>query len=217
MNNEYKIILHSDEYFDIIKFDSMSPDDKIAYILYYVTEVAKLRKDMLPEIIADRIADQYKLYQSRAKLDEGEKIVLLSRNSVKEIMENNKEYFVPVTDGVIDKRDRKSKDTAYVLSKKKLQELNDEFDGKIKNKIYKLTFVSRIEKANLIISSLLLIAVVYFFFFNFEDISIIHNDGDNYVISMSERMFMKAVTISSSIITGSLFVGFKIGRWKLFK
>lgn len=82
MQKEVKIILTSQEYFDAVNFDGIELKEKVAYLLFYVTEVAQLRKDMVPKIIADRIADQYKLYCKRVPLKEGDVIIPITTMTV---------------------------------------------------------------------------------------------------------------------------------------
>ena len=145
MEKDIKIILTLEDYFDIINFDEQPPKEQIAYILYYVTKVAKLRKDMIPAIISDRIEDQYKLFLKRTHLKDGEQYKALTRAKVKEIMETTPDYFEESLFGIVDKSDRKSKDVAYVLTKKKYQELDDEFRKEIKDKIVKVKRARTIE------------------------------------------------------------------------
>lgn len=65
MIKQGELILTSDNFFDSIEFQRRSEQEKVAYILFYVTEVAYLRKDMILEIIADRIQDQYESFFQR--------------------------------------------------------------------------------------------------------------------------------------------------------
>lgn len=133
MGNTVNYILTSEDYFDIIDFDSKSPKEKVAYMLYYVTKIARLRKDMTPKILSDRIADQYKMYLIRThNTKNGEKYIPLKYQDVKTVIEKNPDYFEPVTTGIRDYSDRNSRDVAYVLSKIKLAELDNEFDKNIK-------------------------------------------------------------------------------------
>lgn len=134
MFKETKIILTSQEYFDAVSFDNVDLKEKVAYLLYYVTEVAKLRKDMVPKIIADRIADQYKLYCQRVPLKEGDVFENIDAEDIANIIKKNPDYFA-VSSGIKDVSDRKKNEVAYRLTKSKLESLNDEFDRKIKTKI----------------------------------------------------------------------------------
>lgn len=134
MQKEVKIILTSQEYFDAVNFDEIELKEKVAYLLFYVTEVAQLRKDMVPKIIADRIADQYKLYCKRVPLKEGDVIIPITTKEVTDIIKKNPDYFA-VSSGIKDVSDRKNNETAYRLTKSKLSLLNDEFDRKINTKI----------------------------------------------------------------------------------
>lgn len=124
----------SQEYFDAVNFDCVELKEKVAYLLYYVTEVAKLRKDMIPKIIADRIADQYKLYCERIPLKKGDIVVPISSEDVAAIIEKNPDYFA-VSSGIKDVSDRQNNEIAYRLTKSKLELLNSEFDHKINAKI----------------------------------------------------------------------------------
>ena len=138
MDQPINYILTSEEYFDIINFDSKGPKEKVAYLLYYVTQVARLRKDMIPRIIADRIHDQYRMYLLRiGNTSDGQTFQPLSPEEVATILKDTTDYFEPVCDGIIDYRDRNTNDIAYVLSKQKLSELNDEFNKSIRDKLKK--------------------------------------------------------------------------------
>lgn len=138
MDQPINYILTSEEYFDIINFDSKGPKEKVAYLLYYVTQVARLRKDMVPRIIADRIHDQYRMYLLRiGNTSDGQTFQPLSPEDVATILKDTTDYFEPVCDGIIDYRDRNPNDIAYVLSKQKLSELNDEFNKSIRDKLNK--------------------------------------------------------------------------------
>ena len=122
MAEAYEIILTSEDYFDIIDFDEQPPKEQIAYILFYVTKVAKLRKDMIPEIIADRIQDQYRLLLKRSYLKDGEELRQLTRDKVKEIMQNTPDYFEESIYGVVDKSDRKN--VMWLMSLQKRSSMN---------------------------------------------------------------------------------------------
>lgn len=65
MNNKGDLILTSDNFFDSVKFQGLSDEERVSYILFYVTEVAHLRRDMISDIIADRINDQYESFFQR--------------------------------------------------------------------------------------------------------------------------------------------------------
>ena len=65
MNKQGELILTSDNFFDSIEFQKKSELEQVSYILFYITEVAHLRKDMIPEIIADRIRDQFESFFQR--------------------------------------------------------------------------------------------------------------------------------------------------------
>lgn len=62
MSSKTNLILTSDNFFDTIEFQRKTEIEQVAYILFYVTEVAHLRKDMISDIIADRIQDQYESF-----------------------------------------------------------------------------------------------------------------------------------------------------------
>ena len=62
MNEKKELILTSDNFFDSVKFQELSNEEQVSYILFYVTEVAHLRRDMISDIIADRINDQYESF-----------------------------------------------------------------------------------------------------------------------------------------------------------
>lgn len=143
MKDNVNIILTFQDYFDAVHFDTRDLKEKVAYVLYYVTEISALRKDMLPKIIAHRINDQIRLYHRRCPLDEGEKIILTSAEEVLQIMTDNPSYFVASEVG--DYRDRNEGEIAYVLTKSKSDELKKEFNTDIKRILERYKKKSRFE------------------------------------------------------------------------
>ena len=164
MEKNVNFILTSQEYFDIVNYDYQELKEKVAYTLFYVTQVAQLRKDMIPKIIADRIWDQYKLYIARVPLKPGEKVEDISEEKVNEIILNNPEYF-GVSSGVIDMSDRTNGEVAYVLTKAKSDELMSEFNKNIRDQIKKSGRKALFEKGWMM---LLLLAFIVFGLYQFK-------------------------------------------------
>lgn len=137
MNKQGELILTSDNFFDSIEFQKKSELEQVSYILFYVTEVAHLRKDMIPEIIADRIRDQYESFFQRNPTVNKDIYVQLKAERVKEILDQNTEWFEKSNCGIVSGSDRspKMKKTPYVLTEKKKDELWKKFNKDIKSKI----------------------------------------------------------------------------------
>lgn len=214
MAKEIKIILTLEDYFDIINFDEQPPKEQIAYILYYVTKVAKLRKDMIPEIISDRIEDQYKLFLKRTHLKESEQYKGLTRQKVKEIMQSTPDYFEESLYGIVDKSDRKDVDIAYVLTKKKYQELESEFNKEIKDKIVKVRRAKTIEYWYMGIIVVYSLFLLYFSLYGLFGIQIENRGASGtYVIS---EISVKGIASVIGMAIGVWGAGYAIGKSMLF-
>lgn len=137
MAKQGELILTSDNFFDSIEFQNRSELEQVSYILFYVSEVAHLRKDMIPEIIADRIQDQYESFFQRNPGADKEKYAPIKAEQVKRILEKNPEWFQKVNSGVFSGSDRdpKMKKTPFVLTQNKKDELWKKFDRDIMSKI----------------------------------------------------------------------------------
>ena len=137
MAKQGELILTSDNFFDSIEFQKRSELEQVSYILFYVTEVAHLRKDMIPEIIADRIQDQYESFFQRNPGADKDNYAPIKAEQVKRILEKNPEWFQKVNSGVFSGSDRdpKMKKTPFVLTQNKKDELWLKFDKDIKSKI----------------------------------------------------------------------------------
>lgn len=214
MAEVYKIILTSEDYFDIIDFDEQPPKEQIAYILFYVTKVAKLRKDMIPEIIADRIQDQYRLLLKRSYLKDGEELRQLTRDKVTEIMQNTPDYFEESIYGVVDKSDRKKRDVAYVLTKKKFNELESEFTKEIKDKIRKVNLAKKWEVIYISLTIVLIAVLIYFGIYGWLGLKLGIDDGHWVVfIDASFKGFISLIGPAIAIWGA----GFGVGKRLLFK
>lgn len=137
MKSQVPLILTSDHFFDTIRFQEKSDIEKIAYIMFYVTEVAHLRNNMVPEIIADRIHDQYESYFQRNQGADGTRYTPIDANLTKNILEKNPDWFQKVKSGNFSGSDRspKMKNLPYVLTEKKKEDLWSKFDKDIESKI----------------------------------------------------------------------------------
>ena len=211
---DIKIILTLEDYFDIINFEDQPPKEQIAYILYYVTKVAKLRKDMIPAIISDRIEDQYKLFLKRTHLKDGEKYNALTRAKVKEIMQNTPEYFEESLYGIVDKSDRKRADVAYVLTKKKYDELESEFTKEVKDKIVK---VNRSRIIELIYIWIIIIYSFFLLFFSLYGLFgiQIEDRGDSGTFIVSELSFRGIASLLGMAMSAA-GIGYGVGKRMLF-
>lgn len=159
MIKQGELILTSDNFFDSIEFQRRSEKEKVAYILFYVTEVAHLRKDMIPEIIADRIQDQYESFFQRNPEADKDNYVPIKTEQVKRILEKNPEWFQKVNSGVFSGSDRnpRMKKTPFVLTQSKKDELWENFDKDIISKIH-------FQKKRLVMDKVLTTALWFFLF-----------------------------------------------------
>lgn len=137
MNKQGELILTSDNFFDSIEFQTKSELEQVSYILFYITEVAHLRKDMIPEIIADRIRDQFESFFQRNPGADKDNYTPIKTEQVKSILEKNPEWFQKVNSGVFSGSDRdpKMKKIPFVLTQNRKDELWEKFDRDIKSKI----------------------------------------------------------------------------------
>ena len=211
---DYRIILTLEDYFDVINFDEQPPKEQIAYILFYVTKIAKLRKDMIPEVIADRIHDQYKLFLKRTHLKEGEGYNPLTREKVKEIMQKSTDYFEESIYGLIEKSDRKEQDVAYVLTKSKFTELDLEFKKEIKDKIKKVKYTRRIEFVYMGLVCLFIVILLFFTLYGLSGI-FIEDRGEAEKFVVVEYSVRGLITLLGGA-TAIWGLGFGIGKNLLF-
>lgn len=137
MNTKTNLILTSDDFFDTIKFQNKTEKDQVAYILFYVTEIAHLRKDMISDIIADRIQDQYESFFQRNKGASDLHYSPIKKEQVENILKNNPDWFQKVNSGILAGSDRsiKMKNTPYRLTQSKKEDLWKDFDKNITSKI----------------------------------------------------------------------------------
>ncbi len=93
-------------YFRLVKFQRLSKKEQVLHLLFFVTVVAELRKDMTPRIISHRISDR----KNR-----------ISSQEVKSIFEDNQYYFQ--ISNTVDLRDRQQDEQAYELTDQAKKEL----------------------------------------------------------------------------------------------
>lgn len=128
------LILHSfDDYLDAVDFYNLGLKDQVAYMLFYVTRIAKLRKNMIAKIIADRIKDKYDNKKESSQL--GTIFEEVNIQMVGDILSNNPDEFELSMKKDI--RDRNEGEKAYILSQKKIAELEKIIQLKWKDKIKK--------------------------------------------------------------------------------
>lgn len=136
------IVLTLQEYLNAVNFMNLGRKDQVAYLVYYITHIAKLRGDMIPSVIADRINDQV-LIENKTY---NRQIDPVSVDAIKAILEDNPDYFTPSS--TVDKKqfDRQNQtQTSYVLAKEMCDKLSKEFDTDIAGIRVKLKRKSRIE------------------------------------------------------------------------
>jgi len=102
------------DYFSLVDFENRTTKEQVKYILFFVTVVAGLRKDMTPRIIAQRLNDQD---------------TVVSESVVADILVQDKKHFS--VSPYEDKRDRLPGEIPYVITdaeqKKLIREANLKF------------------------------------------------------------------------------------------
>ena len=137
MANSINLILTSEEFFDAIKFQTLTDVEQVGYVLFYVTKVASLRKDMVPIIIADRIQDQYEYFFQRNQSAARGGYKPMTEKDAENILNNNPDWFQKITSGTFKGSDRspKMKSSPYALTQSKYEELKKHFDTDVKSRI----------------------------------------------------------------------------------
>lgn len=200
---ETKLILTSDDFFDAMKFQDSSPKEQVLYLIYYVTRIAHLRKDMLPRIIADRIHDQFKSYFQRNKAESNRNYKPISTKEVRNILNRETSWFVQNTSGVFDGSDRhiNMKEYPYTLTNEKIKELDEKFDKDLVSKISineKKLFINKTYTSFFVLLIILSVALFTTFMFIFN--------RDNTIVATSvkeyaERMdFDKQNPVKKSVL-----------------
>ncbi|MGN1265226.1 MAG: hypothetical protein ACI4UL_05355 [Muribaculaceae bacterium] len=137
MSTFINLVITSDNYFDTIKFQSKTAAEQVAYLMFYVTEIAHLRKDMTAAIIADRINDQFESFFQRNVGANRENYRPTSMDKVEEILQSTPDWFQKVDSGMFAGSDRSPymSVSPFRLTDKKKEELWRKFDDNIKSKI----------------------------------------------------------------------------------
>ena len=136
MSSKTNLILTSDNFFDTIEFQRKTEIEQVAYILFYVTEVAHLRKDMISDIIADRIQDQYESFFQRNEGASNLHYKPIEKEQVENILKGNPEWFQGVSSGEFPGSDRgKELQSPYILTQSKKEDLWKIFDKDVISKI----------------------------------------------------------------------------------
>lgn len=137
MRTNKNLILTSDNYFDAIEFQKKTEIEQVAYIMFYVTEVAHLRKDMISDIIADRIKNQYESFFQRNPGASNIDYIPIEKEQVENILKENPTWFQKVNSGVFADSDRNTNmnKAPYRLTQSKIKKLWLLFDNDIKSKI----------------------------------------------------------------------------------
>lgn len=190
MKDKINIILTFQDYFDAVSFDTAELKEKVAYVLFYVTEIAALRKDMVPKIIAHRINDQIRSYRQRVPLDQGEEIVLTTEEEISCIMSGNPTCFAVSSVG--DRRDRTNEEVAYVLTKAKSNELWQEFNTNIKDILMRYKKKNLFEKTWLSLFALGFLILGIYLYLSFE------YSSDVNVKNLSKKDFLELVNFKES-------------------
>lgn len=170
---EKKLILTSDNFFDSVEFQKRSEIEQVSYILFYVTEVAHLRKDMVPEIIADRIQDQYESFFQRNPSADKTSYSPIKAEQIKTILDKNPDWFQKVNSGVFSGSDRdpKMKKNPYILTQRRKEELWAKFDKDIRSTVSlqnKRLFMDR-TLSTILFASIFLLSFVYIYTTYFVD------------------------------------------------
>lgn len=137
MSTQTNLILTSDNFFDTIEFQKKTEIEQVAYILFYVTEVAHLRKDMISDVIADRLQDQYESFFQRNKGASNLYYTPIKKEQVENILKGNPEWFQKVSSGIFADSDRgpNMRKTPYRLTQSKKEDLWKIFDKDVISKI----------------------------------------------------------------------------------
>lgn len=126
--DEINFIITFQDYIETIHFFKRERKEQIAYLMFYITEVSKLRDDMTPKIITHRINDQID-YDNRKYGSEKKQLPRVTETDIHKILKTTKEYFTKAFNG--DSRDRENGETAYMLTDDKRKKLWEEFDRKM--------------------------------------------------------------------------------------
>lgn len=137
MGAKTNLILTSDNFFDTIKFQNKTAMEQVAYIMFYVTEVALLRKDMISDIIADRIHNQFESFFQRNKGADVSNYTPITKEDVEHILDSNPSWFQKVNSGIFAGSDRnpKMENAPYRLTETKKADLWNIFDRDLTSKI----------------------------------------------------------------------------------
>ncbi len=193
-NNKEQLILTSDNFFDSIEFQRLAAKEQVLYILFYVTEIAHLRKDMIPEIIADRIHDQYESFFQRNPGADTRNYTPISVVEVRNILERTKDWFVKNSSGVFSGSDRdpKTKNFPYSITESKKEQLWNKFDQDITSKISLQKQRLFIDKTlSSVLCSLVFILIASFVYFNIID------SEDNSIAVMSFKEYAKRLSLDN--------------------
>lgn len=137
MKKEAYLIFSFENFLEAVNFKESILKDQIVYLLFYVTKISQLRKDMAPEIISDRLNDQIRILNERYHKGEAySNLKLTTPDSVKEILSNSPECFQK-TPHIDEATDRNGTLQPFVLAKEKEDELNKRFNYYWKEKIQK--------------------------------------------------------------------------------
>lgn len=165
MEQNAYFVFSFENYLEAVNFGGSILKEQIAYQLYYVTKIAKLRKDMTPHIISDRLNDQIRILNEKyVKGQAYQNLELTTPESVAKIMEETPEYFA-VSPHIDIATDRNGKQLPYILTEKKEEELNRKLHYHWKKVINKQYFYDK--KINQF--------VVFLFFLIIATVAIINN------------------------------------------
>ncbi len=127
MSNETKritLIFSITDYFSYLGFNKMDLTERIIHLVFYVTNIAKLRVDMTPSIVTQRLDDVKTYFLQNSVNRKGIDNKETDYEKVRSIMENNPDIFVILENE--DRRDRVRQDQAYSLSSSTCHKLGEE-------------------------------------------------------------------------------------------
>lgn len=156
MKQNIYFIFSFEDYLKAVNFHSSLPKDQIAFQLFYVTKIARLRKDMTPHIISDRLNEQIRILNE--KYEQGKtnsNLKLTTSDSVRETMITETKYFAPSPHA--DKAtDRRGNQLPYVLTQSKEKELKNELNYYWKDNLFRQRLFDKFSNILLICTFLIL-------------------------------------------------------------
>lgn len=163
MKNIAYFVISFEDFLEIVDFNNSLPEEQIAYQMYYVTQLAGLRKDMTPQVISDRLNEQIRKINAKYREGMGTHCLKLATpDSVWKTIVNTPAYFA-ASNMKEDDTDRKDRQIPYVLTKQKCEELKKQFHFKWKQQIARQRFWNLTINIATWLSLIVLLYVILFY------------------------------------------------------